>query len=124
LKGKKMDTIKVDRNKLLMALAGNRDLHIEAHEEALEGYRERLIIELQILLEKAEKHEDPVLRSSLTRPESHETDYDRIITMVEWNTDKIIELDEGECRQYLMDDWQWKPDFMRTQVMYAKKKVI
>ena len=119
-----MEKVIVKKDELTAKLAVNMNEHVAVHNEAMEGYRKELIEEVKDFLEAAMRKEDPRVCTRLTAPESHADDYDRIIAMVEMHQDDLIELTEMEFRQYVMDDWHWKPDFMRTQVMYAKKRII
>jgi hypothetical protein len=35
------------------------------------------------------------------------------------STDTVVELSEQEFRQYVMDDWSWKHNFLASNAMYS-----
>ena len=116
-----MKTIKISKNKLLTKMRENREAHRKQFEEALEGWKERVIEELEKAVENAKKGIKFETFFHLPRPDDHTADYDAIIDQVEWNERGEIELDIHTFNQYVRDDWGWKEDFISTNAMYSKK---
>ena len=113
-----MDT-NVRKDKVLEIVRKNRDKHRGVFEAAVEGYRKRaeelLGAQLALILDG----KTPELRVILDRPRDHTRDYDRVITMLELDTREELLLDERTVAQYIMDDWQWKREFLRMSTAYA-----
>jgi len=127
-----MRETKVKVAELLDKIKANREKHIVEYEEAAGGYRESAKIELQKGIERLKKRiaklgGKDLLRLgcvsfSLAVPENHEKDYDQVITMLEMcvDTEVVIKSDEFAC--YVMDDWDWKDDFVNTSNIYKSMK--
>lgn len=117
-----MKTIHISKTKLLERLKTNRKAHVKQFNEALEGYRDLVIEELNQSLRDAKlgKHFRTFIQ--LVEPQNHTPDYDAIIDQVEWHEAEIIELDRSEFNHYVRDDWGWKEDFIQTMSFYSKEK--
>lgn len=113
-----MDT-KVKKDKLLVILRENQRKHREVFEASLSGYIKRAL-ELVRETERAlTEGRTPELRLLLSRPQDHTRDYDRVITMLELDVRDEFVLTEAEAAKYLMDDWQWKRDWLKMSSRYA-----
>ena len=44
-----------------------------------------------------------------------------MIRKLELETKTEVELDDTEFRQYVMDDWDWKEQFIASNTVYASK---
>jgi hypothetical protein len=86
---------------------------------AVEGYREQAERLLIAELTAIQQGRTPELRIILSRPRDHTRDYDRAIRMLEMDTRDELTLDERTFGQYVMDQWQWKSDFLRMSNSYA-----
>jgi hypothetical protein len=106
---------------LLKHLKTNRDKHIKEYEEAMAGYREAIISELKGKYTIACQNLDVSHSLKTVRPISYEKSYNEIISMLEWTTDKEIELDHNEFTMYVQDDWSWKGNFLATTSVYTGK---
>lgn len=115
-----METIKVKKEELLQALHKNRDAHRKIFEEAQEGYREEAIKLLDKALEDAKHGKEIRTHIQLMAPIDQTKDYDRAIRMVEMSVDDVIEIDERDFACYVMDDWDWKRQFLTTNAFYSK----
>ncbi len=107
------------KKKLLEAIKGNRDQHQHVFEEALLGYKEKII---EVLEENLEDARTGVMIDEtiyLQRPVNHTRDYDRVLMMLEMSDDETHELSEQEFAQYVMDDWSWKRQFLMTNSAYS-----
>lgn len=117
-----MRTIRIDRDEFVAKVQQNRDNHRTVFEKALEGYRERWILELERRLHNVRRGRAINQYFSLPEPEDHTDDYDRILTMARMQIDDVIELTEGEFGMYVMDQWSWKSDFLSTTSPYVRRQ--
>lgn len=115
--GNKMRTVKVKTTDLLKKLKENRTEHTNAYTKAHALYRERALKELKKLVSDAENGKIR-LSISLSEPTNQIKEYDRIIMMMEMSTDTIVEISEQEFSMYVMDEWNWKQQFMHTNSFY------
>ena len=116
-----MQTVKVNRDRLLLEVKANRDKHQAVYQQACEGYRTKMIEELEKLLQKAKdsKVGEHISRHiQLPEPENHLDDYDRIISMLEMSIQVEIELNAVEFDQYVRDKWSWSHETMIKNMSY------
>ncbi|GAB3077757.1 hypothetical protein [Pedococcus soli] len=113
-----MRTVKLNRDEFMNAVTINRDNHRAVFEEALEGYRTRMIRELERRIRhvRTGRAVDQYLR--LPEPEDHTADYDRVLTMAAMSVDDIVELTSEDFAMYVMDQWNWKQSFSETTGLY------
>jgi hypothetical protein len=55
----------------------------------------------------------------LPEPVDHTRDYDRVISMLKMDLAKTVELSESDYSQYVLDDWEWKRQFLGTNRAYS-----
>jgi hypothetical protein len=122
-KGGKMQDITINKSELLEYLEENRDKHHQVFTAALEGYREELIKRLERRVGQLKAGKIPDLNLGLVTPADHTKDYDRVIMMVKMHTGNSFMLDETSFGWYVMDDWQWKRQFLTTSNIYAAAEV-
>ena len=113
-----MKTVKIKRGDLLSHLKNNKKKHIEEYTEAMVGYRKAILQELKDKQMVACQNLDIGHTLKTIRPTSFEKSYDEIISMLEWTTDKEIELDHSEFTMYVQDDWSWKGNFLAATSIY------
>lgn len=104
----KIKTITVKKEELLDKLRQNRDEHLDIFLKAQEKYRELVIEQLYIALEKARSGKEIITFIALQEPINQSKDYNRVISMLEMSVDDHITLSETEFSQYVLNDWQWK----------------
>lgn len=115
-----MKTITVPKAELLSKLVENKETHREVFEEALEGWRQTSIVELDALAEKLKSGKVvPVVSMHLPAPQDHTRDYERAIAMLEMDINDEVELTLGEFSQYVMDDWAWQREFLTSNSGYS-----
>jgi hypothetical protein len=113
-----MKTVKIRVKDLLAHLKTNRASHIKDYDEAMVGYRQAIRDELNSKLIIASQDLDVSHTLKTVRPSSYESSYDEAISMLEWTTDKEVELDQIEFKQYVQDEWRWKNDFVTSTAFY------
>lgn len=114
-----MENIKVKKTNLLNVLKENRERHQKIFEEALEGFRKLAIEKLDESLTRAKAGQKFRIYFGLQEPVNQTKDYDRAIRMMELAVDEVIELSERDFQQYVMDDWNWKGQFLTTNSAYS-----
>ena len=126
-----MREVNVPTKKLVTILKRNLKKHKASYEKAMKGYTKKLdkkvVQNLKLLttyeVKLASKDvlnppSPPSIRFDLTRPQSHEEDYQTAISMFELHVDETVKIrtDEYEC--YVLDKWEWKRSFDATNSMY------
>jgi hypothetical protein len=101
-----LDEVKVHKQALLDRVKENRDAHKALFLKAQEGFRARVIEEIDDMLDKAKRGEIRLL-VGLTPPEDHTKEYDRAIEMLEMSTDSIIAIDHASFAQLVRNEWSW-----------------
>lgn len=113
-------TIKVNVQRLMRELENNRTNHASTYEKAKAGYLKVTKQKLSDLLDRVAAGE-MVERVWLDAPpDDHTSDYDDVIAMMQWATDVEIELTQAQFKQYVMDDWGWKEQWMTTNTSYLQ----
>lgn len=113
-----MKTVKIKVSDLLKHLKTNRINHIKDYNESMVGYRKAIQDELKGKLIIAGQELDVSHTLQTVRPVSFEKTYDEVIAMLEWTTDKEVELDRNEFTMYVQDKWGWKDSFLATTQIY------
>ena len=113
-----MKTVKIKVSDLLKHLKTNRINHIKDYNESMVGYRKAIQDELKGKLIIAGQELDVSHTLQTVRPVSFEKTYDEVIAMLEWTTDKEVELDRNEFTMYVQDQWGWKDSFLATTRIY------
>jgi ABC-type phosphate transport system substrate-binding protein len=104
---------------LLSKIQENKNNHRQIFEEAIKKYREAAIKLLDKKIELLKKNKMPNLFIQLPLPTDHTCDYDRTIKMINMDTRIEIELTEEEFAKYVLDDWQWKREWISTASNYV-----
>jgi hypothetical protein len=115
-------TIKAKRGEVLTALRTNRGVHIAIVEEAREGYAKKAEEQLHKAIgDVREGKADPVKGWSFRlQPVVDNTKvYDRAIKMFEMETRDIVELTQEQVGSLVMDEWDWKDDFIGSNSLYS-----
>lgn len=116
-----MDSVKVDKDKLLEKLQENRERHINTFEEVLENYKAEAVRQLEEHIERIRSGAVERVHVVLPPPKNYEAEYDKAIAMVEWELMDVIELSQYDFQTYVLDQWAWKEDFIATSAMYSDK---
>ena len=114
-----MQKVKIRKDEARAAIQSNRDAHRKIFEEALSGYRECVIEELERRIAEIRegKHIDQYIRMEV--PVDHTGDYDRVLKMLEMSVDDEVELTASDFDSFIMDNWKWKQDFVSNSAMYT-----
>lgn len=121
-----METIKINKQKLIDKLKENKIKHIEDYEKALLGYKINAEKSLRNKIKELKKL--PALELgefSLDffgdrKPESHEYDFNMVIGMLEVSEDVEVNIDSEEYKRYYMNEWEWKKTWGLTHFRNIK----
>lgn len=114
-----MQSVKIDRLKLLETIKNNRSNHRALFLKAQEGYRARVITELDAMLQEARGGKRIRRMVQLAEPIDQTNEYDRVILMLEMSVDDVVELSAHEFDCYARDQWQWSQSVNVTNSLYA-----
>jgi hypothetical protein len=114
-----MDTVTIEKDKLLKKIKQNRDEHKLIYDEAMTGWKEEVLETLKNAVQLAENYDEYNTFFDIQKPEHHLAEYDRIIEMIEWNINEIIDLDPEEFNRFVRDKWNWTNDFLSTSSSYS-----
>ena len=109
---------------VLSALRENRIEHASIVEEAMAGYQKKVEERLQkAIADVREGKVDPTLGYgfNLSGVKNHTRVYDRAIRMFELEQRTIVELTQEQVGCLIMDEWDWKDDFIGSNAIYSAK---
>lgn len=116
-----MNSVKIDREKLLGIVQENRDKHCAAFTESVEDYK-RAVLKIATnnlkLAKTADLEQIAKFQTLPPKPTSHEREYDRAIRMLELSVETVIEIDQNIFNQLVLDEWQWKNAFLTNSTLY------
>ena len=115
-----MQSVKVPRDELLSVLEKNLEQHIIDYNESMKGFREECLAALEKRIKLIEEEKTLDMKFNMSKPQSNEDDYKRVISMLKMSVDEVIELSSYEYDQYVLDNWQWKDSFLRSNQLYNK----
>jgi hypothetical protein len=108
----------LNKDALKAILEGNRAQHWKTFLKAQQGFRTRVIAELDRRLEDARAGRKIDLSFGLPEPQDHTADYDREIRMLELETEDVVILSAHLFDQLVMDNWGWSATFTATNSAY------
>jgi hypothetical protein len=119
-----METTKIEKAKLLEKLLVNRNAHRAIFLKAQVGYRKTVIRQLDKMLKLARTGKPIRLQVHIAVPAPIDQtgDYDRVIAMLRWTQDKVIELDATEFSNYVLDNWRWSEQSTMSTSYYSNVK--
>lgn len=112
--------VTVKRVNLLEKLRANREQHRKIFEEALEGYKVKVIEVLEQRLEEAKAGKRYNACINLTQPVDQTREYDRAIAMFDMSVDDEVTLSERQFQCLVLDDWDWKRNFIFSNAAYSE----
>lgn len=114
-----METVRVNKVKLLETLRENAVEHGEEVAEAQAKYRDRAIAAMQKKIEAMKSSAEPVeLDFDLPVPRSFRKEYARAIEMLEWTVGDELEISEMDFRNWILNEWGWRSTYASTTGSY------
>lgn len=114
-----MNSITIEKSKLLEVLKANREKHREIFLEAQGNYRKAVIAELDRMLAEAKSGQRVRRQVLLPEPIDQTREYDRAIRMLEMASDATIDINEQDFRCYVMDEWNWRTHALNINKTYS-----
>lgn len=114
-----MDNVTVKRDELLARIRSNRDAHRDLFLKAQDGYRARVIEELDRMLDDAKAGRKIRRSVQMAEPQDHTADYDMVIDMLEMATTDSIEISQHHFKCYVRDEWNWKAAASMVNTAYS-----
>lgn len=111
--------VKVRKSQLLERVQSNRENHRKIFLDAIDGFRQAMVEELETRLAQVKKGKLVEMSIRLPVPEDHTPDYDQVIEMLEMHTGDELEIDSTDFANYVRDDWAWKRQFIATASNYS-----
>lgn len=112
--------IQAKRDDVLNTLMQNRDGHISIVKEARLGYVAKARVALMAKLSQVEAGKVVSMAFSLRVPVDQTKVYDTAIEMMRLHQGELIELDAGQVRNLMLDQWDWSEQFYSTNATYSK----
>lgn len=114
-----MKDVRMNKTELLAKVRTNREQHRAQFLKAQEGFRARVIEELDARLADARNGKHIGLLIDLVEPQDHTKDYDRVIAMLEAEQENIVTINATDFGYYVMDDWSWSAFASTVNTLYA-----
>jgi hypothetical protein len=111
--------VTIRKTALLAVLKTNRARHRDIFLKAQDGFRARVIEELDRRLAEARAGHHVDLSIRLPEPQDHTEDYDREIRMLEMHTGDAVTIGAHLFDQIVMDRWGWSAAFNATNSAYT-----
>lgn len=115
-----MQTVTVNKERLLEALRTNKKEHREVFLKAQEGYRAKVIEVLDQRLKDAREGNQIDLMFRLPEPRDYTEEYEQAIQMTEWSVGDEVEISQDDFRRYVLNDWEWKHQFVASTQAYVR----
>jgi hypothetical protein len=114
-----LGTVRVNKDDLLERIKKNRDEHRKIFEEALGGWKKKVIQVLDERYREALEGKKFDIGIHLPRPEDHTDQYDTVIELLTMSLDDELELTQAEFANYALDKWQWQAQFLAMSSSYG-----
>ena len=115
-----MLNMKFTKEKVLTTLSNNLEEHRRIFEEAVDGYYEAALKELNKAIERLQEPSGPTsVYVTVSAPENHEKDYEAVISMLENSLDTEIVFNDIQYRCYMLDEWDWQRKFLASNSKYS-----
>ena len=117
-----MRIVRIPKQQLVEVITKNRNAHIDEYVKASIGYRDYMIVELNLAINRLKTGENIELRFDYDKPpQDHTADYDAALKMMEMSVDEVIEVAEHEFRQLVLDDWEWQKTWKIMNLKYTSR---
>jgi hypothetical protein len=125
VKGLKVVTVKKDE--LLPKIKANKEQHVKEFKETYDAWLilrkeavEKGIKEVRSQLKSEDELTQGYVQFEIpVKPQSHQKDYDRVISMLEMSVDEELDLPVDEFARYALDEWDWSVGFKSTSAIYV-----
>jgi len=115
--------IKVKKDEIVKIIQDNMIKHKDIFKEAVEAYKKKLLQLLEDKIELVKRGSKINMFIQLPEPENHTKDYKRILEMLKMEVRVDIELEENQFAMYVLDDWEWKREWVKNTLSYTSSAV-
>lgn len=120
-------SVNLKRSVLLEKLKENLEIHKKDYEEAIEGYKVKLLLDMKNKIEEIEKTDPNRIQEleyvPFSPPRSYESSYLDVIEMLEFSVDDVINIDASSFKNYVKNEWAWSNNFKATTTLYKSYQV-
>ena len=116
--GSRKTTVK--KADLIAKIKSNKKNHIEMYEKAVIAYKKEAIEQLEILTNEVNNGVLNI-KLDLVTPIDNTKKYDNIVQMFEWEVKDVVELTQGEFKEYVQDETQFAQEAMFSNTLYSAK---
>ena len=116
-----MNSIKMERVKLLEIVRENKEKHIAAYNESVEDYKAavlKIAKRNHFLAKTGDLNQIGQMKKFPNHPVSYEDNYTKAIRMLELSVEDVIDIEEHIFNQLVLDEWGWKQQFVATGALY------
>lgn len=113
-----MNSVKVDRLKLMETVKANRLQHAADYEKAMAGYREELLALLDKMMDMVRDNKTVPRVLEVEEPRNHSDDYDTSIAMLDASVEPVVEIDKTTFTNLYLDNWDWKEQWAVSNSKY------
>lgn len=113
-----MKVVKIKKELLYEALYQNRAKHEAEYKENLAEYQKLVTESLARRYKDAIGGKSYEPNDNIQRPINYLKEYDRVIQMLGYSAEDIVELDSAEFSRYVNDEWEWKSIFNNISASY------
>jgi Sec7-like guanine-nucleotide exchange factor len=118
-----MEKVKVKKVDLVKVLQTNRDIHQEAFNVALAGYKISVEKELKSKLKDLKAGKDFDLHIHLLKPISYVKQYNDVIGMLEISSEEEVSITMEEYLKYYKNEWEWQSSWQLSNAFYSQAYV-
>jgi hypothetical protein len=114
------NSITVNRSALHDTIEANLGAHEQKVQEAQAKYRTKVIEELERRLAdgRAGRPIDVSVLAHMPVPRSFAAEYRQALAELEWHTGDTVELTSRDFKRYVLDDWEWAPQWRASSSSY------
>jgi len=111
-------TITVKKLALIEQLKTNKVKHIKEYEEAVIAYKEEALLQLASQVQRVEEGSLDA-RLNLVTPINNSGEYDKVISMFDWEINEDVELEQDEFNEFVLDEFEFARDAKFANTMYS-----
>ena len=113
--GSRVMTVK--KADLIEQIIENKEAHIIAYAKAVEAYKAEALKQLKKLTDDV-NNGSVTIKLNLTTPVDNRNNYDKIISMFEWDILEEVELTQQEFNEYILDETEAARHAFLSNSMY------
>jgi hypothetical protein len=114
-------TMNVSKADLIAKIKENKKKHIAEYNQAVEDYKIEAEKQLKAQME-ALANGSLKIQIQLVTPVNQEVEYDKLITMFEWEINDVVELSQGEFNEYVLDETSFALHAKMLNSTYSRSK--